>query len=478
VAILVVLAWAAPTAAQLPEDDFLPAPLQPTGRRVPATDWIDAFDALHAELVTHYAFGEWKEIDWDGLYLSIAPRIALAQSRDDEEAYYLALREFVYSIPDAHVQLAAIDQGGLEIEERVKRAHIGGSFGFALMGLDDGSVVARYVAAGSAAATAGLVAGAEVLQFGGRPIVDALEDVSLVWAIAPPATHELRWLQRYRFIGRAAIGSTADLTFQNPGTSDPVTAELAAVDDGMEDWLATFFCEVNVPDVAYEILPSGHGYVKLTTTADTIPQADQIIAEFAAAIGHLVDQGVPGLVVDLRTNTGGFDFVAATVPGHFYTEADHYEYVSFYDPDTGTFVVDPPHTLTTEPRIPLFDGPIVAISGPCLASSGEGVAMMIQRLDRTDVVGFWGSYGSFGISGGFVEMPMGFAVYYPPGRSLDADLMIQIDSDAGLAGGVHPDIRVPLDRENFNDAFINNIDVELERAVERLFELASPQGVS
>ncbi len=160
------------------------------------------------------------------------------------------------------------------------------------------------------------------------------------------------------------------------------------------------------------------------------------------------------------------DSVAAYLPGHFYSEEAHYEYVSFLD----TEEIDPLYTLSTVPLTPFFDGPVIAMTGPCTASSGEGVAVAIQNLRQGEVVGSYGSYGSFGITGGLVEMPEGFFVIYPPGRSLDENHRIQLDSDADLEGGVQPDARVPLNDTTVHRKFVDGVDVELEASIHRIFK--------
>jgi carboxyl-terminal processing protease len=83
-------------------------------------------------------------------------------------------------------------------------------------------------------------------------------------------------------------------------------------------------------------------------------------------------------------------------------------------------------------------------------------------------MGFWGTHGSFGMSGGEMYLPGGYTLYYPIGRSLDADYRIQLDSDEDLRGGVTPDIRVPWTEETVHKAFVERQDVLLEFAVRSL----------
>jgi len=434
--------------------------------------WVDAFDLMHDQLSTYYAFTEWKQIDWASAYQQYQHRIVEAAANDDPMAYYLALREYVYEVPDAHVRLVAIDGAAEDLEGDVRYEQTGGAFGFALIELDDGRFVTRLVNEGSPSADAGMEAGAEIFEFDGSPIGIAVERVPLTWAIAPPATATVRSVQQGRYLGRAPVGVTADVVFRNPGETEPITATLTAVDDSYETLLLTDLCADLPPDVYSEIIDSEDGavgFVRFAHTGDEEDDANLLMAQFAGAIQTFVDEGVLGVIVDIRTNPGGLDRVAAHLPGHFYTEEEHYEYVSFLDTETGDFEVDPRFTLNTVPQLPYFGGPVIAMTGPCTVSSGEGVAMAIQRLPKGRVVGSYGTYGSFGISGGFVEMPEGLVVVFPPGRSLDESFRIQLDSDAELSGGVSPDLRVPLNDYTVRRRFVDGVDVELEASIGFIF---------
>lgn len=65
-------------------------------------------------------------------------------------------------------------------------------------------------------------------------------------------------------------------------------------------------------------------------------------------------------------------------------------------------------------------------------------------------------------------MPDGLVVVYPPGRSLDEDFQIQLDSDSDLVGGVTPDIRVPVNDYTVRRRFVDGEDVELEASINRI----------
>jgi carboxyl-terminal processing protease len=82
------------------------------------------------------------------------------------------------------------------------------------------------------------------------------------------------------------------------------------------------------------------------------------------------------------------------------------------------------------------------------------------------VIGFHGTNGSFGMVGGEIKMPGGYAIGYPFGRSVDRNGVVQLDSRNG-AGGVPPNLRVRKTLENVL-AFAAGTDVELQFAIKYL----------
>jgi hypothetical protein len=69
------------------------------------------------------------------------------------------------------------------------------------------------------------------------------------------------------------------------------------------------------------------------------------------------------------------------------------------------------------------------------------------------------------MSGGRIRLPGGYTLYYPIGQSLDAAHRIQLGADAGLRGGVEPDVRVPWSEETVRRTFVEGQDVVLDAAV-------------
>jgi carboxyl-terminal processing protease len=449
--------------------------------------WSEAFLAAHKKLSKEYAFGEWKSVDWDGLLAGFLPRIQKAEAEGDEKAYYLALHEYLFSIPDGHVSLTSKDPA---VPLALAKEVAGGGFGLAAAELDDGRIIAAGLVPGGPAAAAGMTPGAEILSWNGVPVKTALDRINLgtmpykkltnaVGGANPPSTDEGRRLEQLRLFTRGAVGQKIEVEFKNPGSAVTLSASLAAVDDGgFSLSLVDFASRPEFSDkVDYRILPEGFGYILVRVELDFANPGypASIYERFGEAVSSFIEAGVPGIVLDLRGNYGGSDELAADICGFFYESPAFYEIQEFYDGRDGRFLPltiserNPEmamENLMINPQDPYFSGPVAVLVNPQTKSSGEGIPMGISRLPQGKVIGFGGTNGSFGMAGGQIRLPGGYGIAYPFGRSVDAEGVVQLDSRMGL-GGVAPGLRVPKTYENVM-AFASGVDVELEYAIRYL----------
>lgn len=440
-----------------------------------------AFDKLHAKFSREYAFTEWKGIDWNALYARYQPRIAAAEAAQDLKAYYLALREYVRSIPDGHVGIEGDDLG-------LEKAMVGGGFGLVITRLDDGKVVASWVKDGGPAAKAGLKPGAEILEWDSKPVMKALEETSILFG-SDVATDARRQYEQLRFLVRAPVGTEKPVSFKNMDSGARETAALRAVDDGMETLkLTDQRCKMAItgwPEriVEQRLLPGNVGYVSIFGEIDLPEQVPgdhtPTLELFRKTIDGFIDMKVAGIIIDVRGNAGGSDQMTADMLASFYASRVLYEYQTWYNALTGKLEVRllddktnqmvPEQGLYIEPLPKRYDGPVVALVNNGCVSSGEGVALGIKNLPNGKVVGFYGTNGSFGMSGDKAGMPGGYIVDWPFGQSLDSNRVVQLDSRNGV-GGVLPNMKVPMTLENALRA-ASGQDVELEYALQVLDQM-------
>ena len=377
----------------------------------------------------------------------------------------LALRDFIWSIPDTHV---GFDTSPLNEDFQTD---IAGGVGFSMRETDDGKIIATIIVEGGPAEQAGMVWGAEIISLDGKPVNDVVE-ATVPWS-SPFSNPEIKRIQQLRYATRFRMEKgQVEVTFKNPGDSEQ-TATLDVVNEVDSFNLSSVNAGVmfhggNDPTalpVEFDVLPSGYGYIKISSFLDNDVLSIQV---WERAIKYLNDNEIPGVILDLRNNGGGSGWLADQMAAYFFTEETVTGNTAYYDDSTGEFYMDEgDENIMIPPRPELqYTGPVVVMVGPTCASACEFFSYDITINDRATVVGQYPSEGA----GGSVEdflMPEGIFVRLTIGRAVDADGNIHLEGK-----GVVPDVDVPVTTETLQRQ-ANGEDVVLEAAVKAISE---PQG--
>lgn len=424
-------------------------------------EWSEAFNKMNGRLSKDYAFGEWKSIDWDSLYNQFGKQVTAAQQAGDTSAYYLALRKYLFSIPDGHISLKGNDFG-------LEKAAISGGFGFAAIRLDDGRVVVHIIKENSPAAKEGMKWGDEILTWNDEPILTAVQKVPILWT-TPCATLEGQQIRKFNHLTRAPVGTSVSITFRNSEDTTIKKISLTAIDDSLATYHKDIMMGMPVPSVdryikpvKWRILSNGYGYLKIIFEIPTLGDLNPV-GTVRKAVKEFIASNVPGIVIDLRFNGGGIDEMATMMMSYFVTEHLLYETVAIKDEKSGKFKIA--GELSLDPSMPSYTGPIALLISKTTNSTGEGFPLILKLLKRGTVFGFYGTSGSFGITGSSITLPGGYIVEYPNTASLDKDGNIQIDGNHLMQGGVLPDVRIPINLETLRAIFVNNKDIVLDIAI-------------
>jgi carboxyl-terminal processing protease len=434
-----------------------------TGEDFSELTWAQAFVKLNETMSHQYAFTELKDIRWQSLYNKYLPQIEAAQSEDSFNDYYIALRAYINEIPDGHVKMNSIAD--------IDGKFIGGSFGFTAAQLDDGKVIVTWLDPFGPAYAAGLQVGAEITLWNGQPVAEKAAAVSTIFA-PNSATYENLKQKQFAYLVRAPLGT--ELTIM---LTDSRSFSLIAYDDQLLSLKKNYpssVVSVKLWDMLYgnenpdpepegvaekKILDGNILYIKLWALVDLdLRQTGNPVSTLKLmreAVAYANEKRCDGIILDLRNNAGGLDEMVAEILGLFYSEKTLYEYQKYGASDDLL-------ALYITPEEQRFEGKIIALTNSQCISSGEGVALGVKNLPNGETLGFYGTNGSFGMSGGQVKMPEGITIDYPFGQSLDKDKHIQLDSRNGV-GGVSPSIRIPMTEKNAL-RIANGEDVELEEA--------------
>jgi C-terminal processing protease CtpA/Prc len=407
-------------------------------------NYADAFKAMFDRVSLEYPFTKEKNVDWAALYKEFAPRIAQATSSD---MFSRVLRDFANSIPDEHI--------GVPGSNDAFYAEYGGGFGLILTELSDGKIIASQVLPGFAAEKANIQPGAEILTWNGLPVAQAVENVAP--GFGPYSSQHTKHLSQVQFLTRVAPDSQVSVTFSNPG-AQPQSVTLQA-DKEYASLLKTVPA-FNQDSLALPIegrtLDSGLGYLRINTFSSD----DNLMAHvWDHNMQTLIDEKVPGLIIDLRSNSGGSMGLALNFAGYFFDKEINLFSNYYYNENSGTFEKSPyPTRILPAPLH--YSGPIALLVGPDCVSACEGFAYALQQNQRAIVVGHYPSAGAFGEVGrGQYKLPDNIDVQFPTGKSITADGKVVIEGS-----GVIPDILVPVTAESA----LSKTDDLLQAAIQAL----------
>jgi C-terminal processing protease CtpA/Prc len=441
--------------------------IEPEGEASPdfsSLSYTEAFDAMIAHMRTNYAFSEFKSVDWDVLVEEYRPLFEEAEENEDSATYQIALNTFVENaIPDGHVGISSEFLGTLGLPEDIV-----GGLGIALQELSDGRVIVIYVGDDTPAEEEGIEVGAEVTEINGTPIDEA---IAAEPGLNPPYSSEiLKRLEQVRGVVRFTVGEDVDLTYQNPGDDDPTTATLTAVDESASRLVSrsTVYGEPRdypLP-IEFRILDSGYGYIAIYSFFDSHSVATEL---WRYAINYMNQQGVPGLIIDMRYNGGGSTAQYVPMGGYFFDERQVIGNSGSYVEDRDEFYFDPrtAEQIIPAPEAERYNGEVAVIISPACFSACEFFSQMLTTDERAQIVGHYPT-GGLGGSIDYFYMPEGVLMQFTTGRAVDAEGEIHIEGS-----GVEPTVEVPVTEETV----FSEEDVLLDAAVAALDSALAPEAI-
>ncbi len=213
---------------------------------------------------------------------------------------------------------------------------------------------------------------------------------------------------------------------------------------------------VENPTVEYEMLSDGIGYILLSSFEEVSSN------QFITAVDALEEQGMEGLIVDLRNNGGGVTQAAEDIAD--YLLPDDTTIVSFKGKGVpeSIYYSDDGHSVEV---------PIVVLVNGQSASSSEVLTGALKDNDWAVVVGE-NTFGK-GIAQGIFELPDGSALklttsyYYTPSGECIHEVGIAPDVEVALDEDLRSLVEVPKEEDNqlraAMDVILEGEDVVRER---------------
>jgi C-terminal processing protease CtpA/Prc len=410
-------------------------------------DYDEAFDALLTQMSEEYAFTEEKGIDWDALRAEFAPRAA---SADSKQEFYTVIRDLTWAIPDGHIGIG----GGPTVSAFF--AEQGGSFGLILTELSDGRVIVTNVLPDLPGERAGIQIGAEVIEWNGIPVSEAIDQV--VPYFGPFSTEHRRRLEQVISLTRTTVGEEVSVAFRNPGagTQDVTMEAEPEIDSLLAAWASV---EQLAPPIDGQMLEDSElGYIRIWTFSGDYKMMTDLWTYY---MEEMIENNVPGLIIDMRVNGGGSGALSNNFPGFFFEEEITLAYWWRYSAlEEGFIRWAVPERI--EPAPIHYDGPVVILVGPDCVSACEGFTYAMTQQDRALVVGHYPTAGAYGgVGRGQVTLPGDMELQFPTTKTTTPDGEVIIE---GV--GVVPDVVVPVTEESA----LGSRDTVLETAIETLLK--------
>ncbi len=396
--------------------------------------YTKAFDDMFNIVKSNYAFAgiQGKEPNWDKLYAQIRPRVADAESKHDPNAFYLALRDFSWAFKDGHVGLDGGDFANQDFANAVS-----GGYGFALRQLDDGRVIVIYVMDGGPAAQAGMKVGAEVTQFNGQPINDA---IAAAHSYSNQSSDFAIRYQQVRYLLATQVGTQAKVTFTNPGEASKTATLTAIAEHNSFSRTSLYYGAETDPllPVKSKIITQGNaqiGYISINSNYDDL---NLVIRLFQRALEQFTARQVAGLIVDLRYNSGGAPLGLA---GFLYNKDIVMGQLEYYSSKTNKFEPEgEPEKVTPNVEQYHFDKMAVLVSPACF-SACELEAYAFSQVPGMMVIGQYPTAGvEAEVSRGQFKLPEAMSLQVPFGRFVLPDGSLFLEGQ-----GVKPTVKVPID---------------------------------
>lgn len=421
--------------------------------------YTEAFDEMVELFRNEYAFTEYKGMDWDALHEAYRPRFEEAEDEGDVVLYALAMRDFLWEIPDSHIGSGALN---FLIDQFFEETD--GGLGIAIRETSDGRVIVNFILPNSPADEAGIELGAEIIEINGVPILEATDE-AVAWS-APFSMDHVRRLQQLRYVTRFYLGDEVEVTFQNPDERRDETVTMEAVNERESFSYSSFLAGTSGIELPVEWGFVGDYFlVSISSFADSPALAIQL---WERMINEANANDIQGIVIDMRNNGGGLGALADNMAGYFFDEEQILGYSAGYSETLGEFYTDDrfPDRMHVPAENLRYHGDVVVLVGPNCASACEFFSYDMTVNNRATIIG---QYPTAGAGGGVNDffMPEGLSVRFPVARPLDTDGNIIIE---GI--GVVPDIVVPVNEDTLGLTgleYINN-DPVLDAALNFLVE--------
>lgn len=424
-----------------------------------------SFTMMLNTLEKEYCLNSWKQIDYDALRNKYYPLVEEAERNNDQAAYLAVIREVAYRFYDSHVSVAFV--GDMKIVEMLQET-AGNDYGFSLIRIDDGSIIAVCVEPGCEAEKLGIHNGTTITMWNHQAINEAVDEVECIGLKFPVKENE----DVFRPVFLAGKGGDEiDVTLiDEEGNEKEVSVHKIDSYENRSLYMRDVLLNRNMESHNFYtcMLDAQIGYLQMSYERNNAFEDNisvirqgyypQLTERYAKCIAALQNQGMKYLIIDLRNNSGGYDSVAGALASLFTEEESHM--VSFgYEDSKGYHVVENEYIF---PDGRYKDIPVVVLVNNSCISAGDGMAKFLGDCPNVTLMGITSSSGVNQNTGGKIELTPFIELKYPIALSLGADGKPLIDTDYTRTNNIPLDVQIPITREVAIEMFAVDRDLSAD----------------
>ena len=390
-----------------------------------------------------------------------------------EKNFVAAVNNLCYEFHDIHISIGIPD---VELQNKYSAAMSGMNYGFTMVRLDDGKVIAIHTNEESDAFKKGICDGCEITGWDGEEINEAISKVrcpaSGAFCNMPFSENEDFFKPIYlsgiggetvqvKFID--SYGNEKEVTVKNEGSNEMRLLHSLGpfMDIGMVD-----VSDEESEEFAETVMLDDHcGYLRITSEhfneftdypADINDDYPQLRKYLISKIEKLRSQGMDRLILDIRGNEGGYQVVSDEIISLFSKE-ELVTYKGFYNGQNFIKYTDQVYKTSGDGRY--ADIPVVLLVNAGCCSGGDIIAYRLSFCPNVTLMGITTTAGSAQTTGGECMLSNSIVkVYYPITASLDDEGKVLIDSGKDRTSSIKLDVKIPLNYETVCHIFYNDYE--------------------